>query len=137
MEGTTSHRLKSAYRELWTLRSYIKRRYQIKEDFSRISTKINDFISDILGFCELVMKDSAFCSEVIVEELNTLFSAVVDEIRIQSLEYKKKLPKDNCLDLLLLLQEKLSNNYFLDSTVVQRSATNYSVPPEVLSLFSF
>ena len=105
------------------------------ELISQIISETNTALYMLMKICLSAKNHSLFGSEVLAEELKTLFTDYIDKIKAESNNYIIALPEKNVLEFLIVLSKKLNSNSFLDSTVVQRSATNYSVPPEVLKSY--
>ena len=105
------------------------------ELISQIISETNTALYMLMKICLSAKNHSLFGSEVLAEELKSLFTDYIDKIKAESNNYIIALPEKNVLEFLIVLSKKLNSNSFLDSTVVQRSATNYSVPPEVLKSY--
>ena len=132
----TIDELKNFIIEIAAFSNYLKL-YSGKPDelISQIISETNTALYMLMKICLSAKNHSLFGSEVLAEELKTLFTDYIDKIKAESNNYIIALPEKNVLEFLIVLSKKLNSNSFLDSTVVQRSATNYSVPPEVLKSY--
>ena len=132
----TIDELKNFIIEIAAFSNYLKL-YSGKPDelISQIISETNTALYMLMKICLSAKNHSLFGSEVLAEELKSLFTDYIDKIKAESNNYIIALPEKNVLEFLIVLSKKLNSNSFLDSTVVQRSATNYSVPPEVLKSY--